>query len=96
MKYNIENNIDFYKELYISLYEDVDKTDHVDVVANEDDNIKMCLISNLPLKDYYVQLNCGHKFNYEPLYKDIFNHKKRFNSLEQKKNKLALHQIRFP
>jgi len=96
MKYNIENNIDFYKELYISLYEDVDKTDHVDVVANEDDNIKMCLISNLPLKDYYVQLNCGHKFNYEPLYKDIFNHKKRFNSLEQNKNKLALHQIRCP
>jgi hypothetical protein len=90
MKYNIENNIDFYKELYISLYEDIDKTDIVD------DNSNVCLISNLPLKDYYIKLNCGHKFNYEPLYKDILNHKKKFNYLEQNKNKLALHQIRCP
>ena len=91
MKYNIENNIDFYKELYTSLYEeDVNKTN------NYLDNSELCLISNLPLKDCFVKLNCGHKFNYEPLYKDIFNHKKRFNNLEQIKNKLGLQQIRCP
>jgi len=92
MKYNIENNIDFYKELYSSLYEEDIKTNN-DVV---DDNSELCLISNLPLKNNFVQLKCGHKFNYEPLYKDIFNHKKRFNSLEQSKNKLGLQQIRCP
>ena len=92
MKYNIENNIDFYKELYSSLYEEDIKTNN-DVV---DDNSDLCLISNLPLKDNFVQLKCGHKFNYEPLYKDIYNHKKRFNSLEQSKNKLGLQQIRCP
>lgn len=91
MKYKLENNIDFYKELYSSLYEEDIKTNN-----DVDNNGDLCLISNLPLKDCFVKLNCGHKFNYEPLYKDIFNHKKRFNNLEQSKNKLGLHQIRCP
>lgn len=67
MKYNIENNIDFYKELYGSLNEDT---------LVEDESIQLCLITNLPLDDRFVKLKCGHKFNYEPLYKDISNHKK--------------------
>ena len=91
MKYKLENNIDFYKELYSSLYEEDIKTNN-----DVDNNGDLCLISNLPLKDCFVKLNCGHKFNYEPLYKDIFNHKKRFNNLEQSKNKLGLQQIRCP
>jgi hypothetical protein len=90
--YNIENNIDFYKELYSSLYEeDINNTNNY-----LDNNTELCLISNLPLKDFFVKLSCGHKFNYEPLYKDIYNHKKRFNNLEQSKNKLGLQQIRCP
>ena len=93
MKYNIENNIDFYKELYSSSHNDDDD------VITEDNNIdtsELCLISNEPLKPFFVKLTCGHKFNYDPLYKDIFNHKKRFNNLEQSKNKLGLQQIRCP
>ena len=93
MKYNIENNIDFYKELYSSSHNDDDD------VITEDNNIdtsELCLISNEPLKPFFVKLTCGHKFNYYPLYKDIFNHKKRFNNLEQSKNKLGLQQIRCP
>jgi hypothetical protein len=92
MKYKLENNIDFYKELYSSLYEG----NVIETTNDVDNNVDLCLISNLPLKDCFVKLKCGHKFNYEPLYKDIFNHKKRFNNLEQSKNKLGLQQIRCP
>lgn len=87
MKYNIENNIDFYKELYGSLNEDT---------LVEDESIQLCLITNLPLDDRFVKLKCGHKFNYEPLYKDISNHKKKFNNMEQIKTKLKYNQIRCP
>lgn len=41
-----------------------------------------CLISNNLLNETAVQLKCGHKFNYVPLYKDIVNHKKKFIQLE--------------
>jgi hypothetical protein len=87
MKYNIENNIDFYNELYTSL----------DNKSNNDENNNdLCLITNLPLVNNFVQLKCGHKFNYGPLYKDIFNHKKKFNNMEQIKTKLKQNQIRCP
>jgi hypothetical protein len=84
--YNIENKIDFYKELYSSLNDDKE------VQLSND----LCLITNLPLKEKFVELTCGHKFNYDPLYKDIFNHKKKYNTMEQNKNKLRLNQIRCP
>lgn len=88
MKYNIENNIDFYKELYGSLSEDK--------LVNDDENVQLCLITNLPLQDRYVKLKCGHNFNYDPLYKDISNHKKKFNNMEPIKTKLKYNQIRCP
>ena len=68
-KYIIEGNIDFYKGL---LEDDNNNQD-------EDNN---CLITNLPLSDKFVTLSCGHKFNYVPLYNDIFNHKQKFNVME--------------
>ena len=89
MKYNIENNIDFYKQLYDSLNDDV--------VDNDSDvQCELCLISNLPLVNNFVELKCGHKFNYGPLYKDIFNYKKKFNNMEQLKTKLKQNQLRCP
>jgi len=93
MKYNIENNIDFYKELYSCLHETNDKLEN-NVHTNE--NTDICLISNQPLKDNCVELKCGHKFNYEPLYKDIFNYKKKFNNMETIKTKLKQTQLRCP
>lgn len=92
MKYNIENNIDFYNELYGSLC-DNEKTD---TSSGDENTIELCLISNLPLVNNFVKLKCGHKFNYGPLYKDIFNHKKKFNNMEQIKTKLKQNQIRCP
>jgi hypothetical protein len=90
MKYNIENNIDFYSQLYISL--DDSKNNDDDGFGDND----CCLISNLPLINNFVKLKCGHKFNYAPLYKDIFNHKKKFNNMEQIQTKLKQNQIRCP
>ena len=91
MKYNVENNIDFYKELYNSL------DDTTDTNANNNiENKELCLITNVSLKDNFVKLNCGHKFNYEAIFKDIFNHKKKFNNMEQIKTKLKQNQIRCP
>jgi len=74
-KYIIEGNIDFYDELYKSF-------DHND--DNLDNSVELCLISNTPLTKYFVKLECGHSFNYIPLYNDIVNHKKKYNNMEQK------------
>ena len=71
-KYFIEENINFYEELYKSL----DKED-------KQENTDCCLISQQPLVDNYVTMCCGHKFNYQPLFYDILNHKKKFNSMER-------------
>jgi hypothetical protein len=85
-KYNIEGNIDFFAELYKSLDEDDN--------FNEESNL--CLITYKPLTDKYVQLQCGHKFNYGPLFFDIKNHKQKFNHLEGGTTQLKINEIRCP
>jgi thiol-disulfide isomerase/thioredoxin len=85
MKYTLEGGIDFYKELNDSLD-----------INNNDNYSNKCLITYIELKDYHIELNCGHKFNYGPLYKDIFNYKKKFNNMEQMNNKLKINEIRCP
>jgi hypothetical protein len=84
--YNIEGNIDFYSELYKSL----DKDD------NNLDDENLCLITNEPLVNLYVTLQCNHKFNYIALYNDIKNHKQKFNALEGHKSQLKSDEIRCP
>jgi len=79
VKYTIEGNIDFYSELYKSL--DDDKTNINDNIDNNE--IIYCLISNMPLTENFVMLECGHKFNYEPLFNDLVNHKQKFNNMER-------------
>ena len=88
-KYSIEGNIDFYSELYKSLDEEDAKEK-----TSEDNNL--CLITNKPLIDKYVELVCGHKFNYLALYKDIYNHKKKFNNMESNTGTLKNNEIRCP
>jgi len=89
MKYKIEGNIDFFSELYKSL--DVEESQH----KNESDN-NLCLITNQVLIDKFVELNCTHKFNYIPLYNDIYNHKKKFNNMEGSASSLKVNEIRCP
>ena len=83
-KYNIEGGGNFYDELYKSL-------DDVEI-----EMVDACLISNLPLTDNHVKMECGHKFNYIPLFMDIKNHKQKFNVMEGIGGKLGQHQIRCP
>jgi hypothetical protein len=83
-KYNIEGGFNFYDELYKSL-------DDVEI-----ETVDACLISNLPLTDNHVKMECGHKFNYMPLFMDIKNHKQKFNVMEGIGGKLGQHQIRCP
>jgi hypothetical protein len=85
VKYNIEGGIDFYAELYKSLDEE-----------NDDNDNNVCLITNQPLTDKHIIMNCGHKFNYVPIYKDLVNHKLKFNSMERSNDKLTKNQIRCP
>ena len=83
LKYKTEGNINFFEELYKSL--DIEDTN------NEKEE---CLITNLPLTENYVTMECEHKFNYAALYNDIMNHKKKFNSMER--NSLKAIEIRCP
>ena len=84
-KYFIEGNVDFYSEININ---DED---------NNDDNLNydnICLITNEPLIDKYVTMECGHKFNYIPLYNDLIKQKYFTNVMEE--CKLKINEIRCP
>lgn len=72
-KYLIEGNINFYEELYNSIGK----------IEEPSNDTICCLITQQPLTENHVTLECGHKFNYQPLFYDILNHKKKFNSMER-------------
>ena len=65
MNYKIENNLNFYNELYKELN---------NIIEEKQEDI--CLLSNSPLEDNYITLDCNHKFNYLPLYNEICSQKK--------------------
>jgi hypothetical protein len=88
-KYNIEGDIDFFSELYKSL-----DNEENNCKTEEDDNL--CLITNQPLIDKFVKMNCEHKFNYLPLFNDLVNHKKKFNNMEGTSTHLKMNEIRCP
>ena len=86
-KYIIEGNIDFYSEINEDINSDTDN--------NEDDQYdNKCLITNEILRDKFVTMECGHKFNYIPLYNDLFKQKYYTNFMEE--NKLRINEIRCP
>ncbi|MFY7728232.1 MAG: hypothetical protein ACOVRN_01810 [Flavobacterium sp.] len=86
-KYIIDGNIDFYAELYKSLD---------DISDAEDTPQSTCLITGDTLTDKYVTLNCGHTFNYIPLYYDVLAHKLKYNKFESKAGKLCAWQFQCP
>ena len=87
MNYNIENGLNFYETLKQTI------ASH-DSEKNEQEGI--CPISNTPLETYFFTFECGHKFNYAPLFKDIYNHKKIYNFMEGISGHLNMNQIRCP
>jgi len=89
MNYNIENGLNFYETL------------KQNIASHSSENERttdegLCLISNTPLEDRFFTFECGHKFNYEPIYKDIYNHKKKYNYMEGVKGRLNMNEIRCP
>ena len=50
---------------------------------NTKDNV--CLISKDPLEKNSIKLNCGHEFNYLPLYNELIVQKRYVNNLETSK-----------
>ena len=61
---------------------------------NSDNSTKeLCLLTNSELTTNYITLPCKHKFNYEPLYKEVINQKKYnlYNTYP-----LKINQIRCP
>jgi hypothetical protein len=87
MKYNIEDGLNFYDKLKQS----IDTSP-----SNDTNDILLCLISNTPLETHFFTFECGHKFNYIPLFHDIYNHKIKYNSMENSKGKLKMNEIRCP
>jgi hypothetical protein len=85
-KYIIEGNINFYDELYKSL-------DDKSETTTESDN-QLCLITNTPLIENYVTLECKHKFNYDAIFNDILCHKTKYNSMER--NLIKQQELRCP
>ena len=82
-KYCIEGNIDFYSE--------INSNEGNNDCINYD---KICLITNEPLIDKFVTMECGHKFNYIPLYNDLIKQKYFTNVMEE--SRLKINEIRCP
>jgi hypothetical protein len=69
-KYKIEGGIDFYKELFKSEAENPNNVQ----TPSEDANDK-CLLTNGPLTYGHIELPCGHKYNFFPLYTETLYQK---------------------
>ena len=76
----------FFSKLYSSIStENIDETNEIE---------KKCLISNEPLIDGYITLECKHSFNYEELYHEITRQKTSVNKMEIQR--LRPNQIKCP
>jgi hypothetical protein len=84
-KYIVEGNLNLFEELNKSLN-----------IEDSDADNEICLITQQCLINNYVEMTCGHKFNYIPLYLDLVNHKQKFNKMEISDNHLNPDEIRCP
>lgn len=66
IQYNVEGDIDFFKEL-----KNIATSAATSASAAAATEQKRCLITDEVLRPDAVTLNCGHSFNYIPLYKEV-------------------------
>lgn len=85
MNYVIEDKLDFYNLLNNSNKQ----------LEDDISNNNLCLISYEKLTDNSITLNCKHRFNYYPLYQEIYNQKRNFNKYFDI-NKLKINEIKCP
>ena len=62
----------------------------LNLLSNEKIEEDICLISRNKLKEDYVKLKCGHKFNYEELLNEIKIQRKKNNNEVQKLKKTQI------
>ena len=67
--YKIEGGINFYKELLLEHEANSQSS------SSSSSSTDGCLLTNRPLECGYVELPCGHKFNFFPLYTEILYQK---------------------
>lgn len=69
--YEIECDIDFFKELkQISSSAMTSSSSSVTAIEETNETLK-CLITDEKLRKDHITLQCGHKFNYLPLFKEV-------------------------
>lgn len=85
--YVVEGGINFFEELL----KPVPKTG---VEENNDITKSVCLITDAPLTEHYVELECKHRFNYLPLYAEVKYQKLNKHCLEV--SRLSAHEIKCP
>lgn len=78
--------MDFYALLYETISNDNE--------SNIDTDTSQCLITNEPLEEHHITLYCGHSFNYEPLYREVIQQKKKKQPHEIRF--LRLHELKCP
>jgi len=69
--YEIEGDIDFFKELKNITTKPSDMNTPLLTLNIEDKPVEKCLISDEVLRKDHITLKCGHKFNYVPLFKEV-------------------------
>lgn len=91
--YSVEDNldVDFFEALK-KMQQPLSSPSH-DLHVKCNDNV--CLITDQPLTAFHVQLECGHKFNYEPLYQEALRQKGRMG-MHNYYEKIGTHQIKCP
>lgn len=71
IQYEVEGEIDFFKELKNISMAAVGAAAATNEVVTATDSGKYCLLTDELLRPDAVTLKCGHSFNYIPLYKDV-------------------------
>lgn len=89
--YNVEDNsaVDFFTALKEMQQEDNDPS------QDKDGDDGKCLITGAPLNAFHVELTCGHKFNYGPLYQEVLRQKGRYGMYNYFE-KIGTHQVKCP
>ena len=66
MNYILPEGFDFYNELKKTVETELSQTNNEQMI---------CLISGEPIEPLHIKLECGHSFNYTPLFKDLQSYK---------------------
>ena len=92
VKYEVEDDLhlDFFEAL-----KNMQQQPTVTLAPSLSDDNNVCLITNEPLNSFHVCLQCGHKFNYEPLYQEVLRQKGRMG-IHNYHEKIDVNQIKCP